>query len=676
MYYLKIEDTHFFKPGIKDLALSDVKVELEVNNAGALVFTLPPCHAWYGMLNELTTYIELYNDNSWVWGFRILEIEEDFYKNRVVHCEGWLSFLVDTIMRPFEYTGDILGMLKLIVNTHNSQVEEDKRFTIGKVTVTDNNNYINRSSGNYVNSLEILKTRLVNTHGGYVRIRKENNIKYIDYIANYDSASSQPIRFGENLLDFKKYVKAESVKTAIIPLGAELEEVEGINGVRPKVTIESVNQGKDYLVHDEAVKIWGYIWGIAEYKDVTLPQNLLKKSKEELNELVYSELTLELNAMDLSYMDTNIQQFQLGDTITAISPPHGINKKMLAANITLDLNDPSQNVFILGSSTRTFTSSSNDRNRELETSLEDTANAFKNIIEHQTSLILGGKGGYMYTAVNEAGKPSELYFMDTASIETAVNVLRINKNGIGFSNKGINGPFPTAWTLDGKFNADYITAGKIRALVLEGVTINGGNINVQTDLRVGERIIMQPAALGRTTTIDLNQNTRLISSNSQIELTNEVNGRNARTSIALSDSDAHIYATTAIRFYVSVNNGHLGVLSLYSNAIFAAFPVTVNSDERLKDKIEKIDISELLDEIQVYSFDYKSSAKNQIGVIAQDYEDSKYRSFLLSVDSNGMYGVNYQTINMALVQKVQKQQKEIDTLKEEIQKIKEVLNID
>ena len=40
--------------------------------------------------------------------------------------------------------------------------------------------------------------------------------------------------------------------------------------------------------------------------------------------------------------------------------------------------------------------------------------------------------------------------MDTADMETAQNVLRVNQNGIGFSSTGVAGPYTQAWTLDGR----------------------------------------------------------------------------------------------------------------------------------------------------------------------------------------------------------------------------------
>ena len=96
-------------------------------------------------------------------------------------------------------------------------------------------------------------------------------------------------------------------------------------------------------------------------------------------------------------------------------------------------------------------------------------------IAHQTSVITGNKGGFMVIHDSDGdGKPDEALFMDTDDIATAKKVLRINKSGIGFSYNGYNGPYNTAWTLDGIFNADFITAGTMLANRIKGGILSLG----------------------------------------------------------------------------------------------------------------------------------------------------------------------------------------------------------
>ena len=85
----------------------------------------------------------------------------------------------------------------------------------------------------------------------------------------------------------------------------------------------------------------------------------------------------------------------------------------------------------------------------------------RNGFADSVALFTGNKGGYVVLKPNEDGQPEEILVMDTPDIETAVNVWRWNKEGIGYSADGYNGTYSTAWTIDGTFVADFIKAGII-----------------------------------------------------------------------------------------------------------------------------------------------------------------------------------------------------------------------
>jgi hypothetical protein len=78
---------------------------------------------------------------------------------------------------------------------------------------------------------------------------------------------------------------------------------------------------------------------------------------------------------------------------------------------------------------------------------------------------------------NADGQPQEILIMDTDDINTAVHVIRMNRNGIGFSNNGYEGPFESAWTIDGQFNADFIATGTLLASFIKGGTLLLGGAN-------------------------------------------------------------------------------------------------------------------------------------------------------------------------------------------------------
>lgn len=113
--------------------------------------------------------------------------------------------------------------------------------------------------------------------------------------------------------------------------------------------------------------------------------------------------------------------------------------------------------------------------------------------------------------------------------------------------------------------------------------------------------------------------------------------------------------------YIYVDNAVIGLSSQ---------PV-IGSDERLKQEIKDIDTS-WIDELKVKEFEYiKSPERKQIGLIAQDYEDKEYAKYFLNQDKDGYYAITYGNITNALIQYCQEMKKEINSLKEEIAKLKE-----
>lgn len=103
----------------------------------------------------------------------------------------------------------------------------------------------------------------------------------------------------------------------------------------------------------------------------------------------------------------------------------------------------------------------------VDTQIADFGNVMKAAIDHATEMITGGLGGFVVFTLNGDGQPQEILIMDTDNVNTAVNVIRMNKNGIGFSHNGYQGQYESAWTIDGQFVADFITAGTLNANIIK-----------------------------------------------------------------------------------------------------------------------------------------------------------------------------------------------------------------
>lgn len=333
------------------------KCELEVNTAGKLTFNIAPSHPYYDKINKLSSVIQLTQDGEWVFSGRVLNDEKDFHNVKHVECEGELCYLGDSNQHTAEYHDtSVSDYFTAIITKHNQQVEAKKQFTVGTVNVTDPNDSLYRFS-NYESTLDTIKDKLVSRLGGYVRTRHSNGITYIDYVSSYGNVNNQEINFGKNLLDLKQYIKGEDIATAIIPLGAVMYDSE--TGTESRLTIESVNSGVDYVYDADAVSVFGWIFAVKKWDDVTVAANLKTKAQAELAVRKLLAIRLELNAVDLHLLDVEIERIKLGDTIRVISEPHNLDRYLMVSKMTIDIENPAKNSIVLGYTTSSLTDLTN-----------------------------------------------------------------------------------------------------------------------------------------------------------------------------------------------------------------------------------------------------------------------------------------------------------------------------
>lgn len=112
------------------------------------------------------------------------------------------------------------------------------------------------------------------------------------------------------------------------------------------------------------------------------------------------------------------------------------------------------------------------------------ASVLENAITHATELITGNAGGYVVIHdTNADGQPDEILIMNTPSIETATQIWRWNKNGLGFATSYASSNYSLALTADGQINASRILTGELDAsrVTIQNLTANmfaGGKIQL------------------------------------------------------------------------------------------------------------------------------------------------------------------------------------------------------
>ena len=362
MYKIFADSTLIYDSTSDDYKIGKGSISLETNKSGSFTFSIYPDHFYYDNFIRLKTVITVYKSGKIVFRGRILNDVTDYWNNKNITCEGELGFLQDSIIRPFSFSGTPEDLFKKFIEEHNSQVDYFKRFKVGTVTVVDPNNYIARSNSAYESTLTNLNGRLIDASlGGYFYITHDDNgtdpIPTIHYLADFTKVSSQKIEFGSNLKNYTKTVKANDIATAIIPLGYEIDDGDD-KTENPKLTIASVNGGKDYVYSEEGVALYGWIFKTVSYDDVTVASNLKTKAEKYLASIIQQNITIELNAIDLHLLDRSIESFSVCDYIRVISTPHNFDSILLCNKQTIDLLKPENDTLTLGYTYSTFTETS------------------------------------------------------------------------------------------------------------------------------------------------------------------------------------------------------------------------------------------------------------------------------------------------------------------------------
>lgn len=477
MYTIKVDGNLLYDPFIADQGYSvlNPKITYEMNKAGSLELIVPPNNVNIGAIHKLKSIVQVFDNGKEIFRGRVLHDETDFYKRKSVYCEGELAFLLDSIVRSYDYQGNFDGLFTQLIENHNSQVDDDKKFIVGEITVKDKNDYIHYSSTQYPTTWDEINEKLIKTHGGYLRTRLENGNRYIDYIDDYKNVSNQVIEFGKNMIDLTEYMSAEDIFTVLIPIGSEIKDESGETSGR--VTIESVNEGNDYIQDDNAIALFGKIVKTQKWDSVSQPDNLLYKAREYLASGVQMATTITIKAVNLNILDVNIDSIKLGDYCRVISKPHGLDKMFQCSKIVIDLTNPQNSVYTFGLNLKSMTDIQIDNDSDMKEIIENTSEsnksefdqkitdakqAFKDEIAEAVKKINGGTSGHVVLVLNDKGETNELYAFDGDSLLTAKKLLRLNYEGIAGTDEGYNGDFKLAISTDGKINAEQIVTGIIR----------------------------------------------------------------------------------------------------------------------------------------------------------------------------------------------------------------------
>lgn len=462
--------------------ISGGKIVKAVNAVDSFTFTIYPDNAGYDKLKPLTTSGTVTDDSTGkdIFIGRVLKCPDSMDEQglicKSVTCEGRLGWLYDSVQPYAEYkVVGIRTVLASFISKHNTQVGDDKHISVGQVTVTGENNYT--YSVNWVSTMDAISEQLVGKFGGEIQLRDQNGKVYIDYLEHIGHGTDTKIELAVNLKTISREVDETSVITRLYPLGTKLTDSE------KRLTIGSVNGGKDYIEDSALVAKYGVISGTQTWDDVTQASILKTKATAFLKSANKTKKQYKITAVDLSTIDMNFEQFELGCWYRVVNPLMGIDEDLRIIGITINLDSPEQSELTFGDKFETMTGFMTAKTKSLQTAIDNSEFRNRQVIdskiENATKLITGAEGGHVILDPSE--KPERILIMDTADINTCKSCIQLNKNGLGFwkssdGGSAKNGPYTNAWTIDGNLVASFITA-----LTLTGLKINNGSGTFKVD---------------------------------------------------------------------------------------------------------------------------------------------------------------------------------------------------
>ena len=463
-----------------------------------------------------------------------------------------------------------------------------------------------------------------------------------------------------------KYIKSDELITAIIPLGAACK-TETETETTSQLTIASVNQGKDYLEDEEAVKDFGKIYGVVEFSEVEDPTELKQLAVAYLKQKCNLSFTIELSALDLHHLNMELESFQIGDWIRCISKPHGLDDLFLLSKLSISLNDPGSSAISLGGVVDSFTNSVNRNQISVAKQVDQVKAHAKQIqtkLEIQDEIILEAKElSDQVESITQRIQPSQWIVEVAKAIKEGSKLdttkVLIDQEGLTIEDGGLK-------IKDENQNLILFVDEDTHRFVFQG-DIRGSTIETDKDLIVGNRLIIgdqKDNGLINYKSINFSDDVRLLGSKNEAGYWHLVMQALDRVTMmsAPVQGPTDRYASVTV-FHDEVNITSSKWVDIQSQAIQMNQQPAITSDIRKKCNIDELDVS-WIDDLHIKQFEFLEVERKEIGLIAQDYMDHPYQAYFLDKDADGYYRIRYGNLWNALLKYCQQLKQRIDKLEE------------
>lgn len=230
--------------------------------------------------------------------------------------------------------------------------------------------------------------------------------------------------YGKDIHEIEKVVNEEDIITALYGFGKG-EEIEETGGHGRRIDFADINNGKKYVENNTARLKYGrnsdkgkvHVFGKIEFDDITDKNELLAKTREELEKASTPKITYNATVEDLAKYGFEYEGVKLGDTVTIIDEELGLRLKARVIKLVKNLDDSNADKVTLGN----FVETTNDlfieaykkindfRNKEAiwdsaSKKIQDGIDAeFLNNVIDKINTEINNSGGYVYISKDGKG---------------------------------------------------------------------------------------------------------------------------------------------------------------------------------------------------------------------------------------------------------------------------------
>lgn len=325
-------------------------IKFEINKIAQFDFQFLPNNAGYkALIKPLQTMVQVVNMQTGreVFYGRIAPITNDMSESGVFtfayNAKSELDFLNDSKQRQQVYRGKKSDFVKQVLQFHNDNLESYKEFLPGDLSdLIATGDYMEADVDPAKSTFATLTDLILNEYGLEVQIRKENGKRYLDFKNQIGIDSDTEIKLSVNLLSLKQHINPEGIVSRLLVYGKQNSETN------QRVSIASVNNGKDYIDKPDLIAEYGIKMETATFDDIEDPVALKQAGESQLATQKAVAYQYTVSAVNLSHINPNFDEFEEGNTYRVINPVMFIDERLRVVARQIDLVSVEQSNLTIG----------------------------------------------------------------------------------------------------------------------------------------------------------------------------------------------------------------------------------------------------------------------------------------------------------------------------------------